>query len=1187
VTAAPGAQSPKEHRGLLGIVVRRPIAVLMVVLAVAVFGLVSLQKLPVTLLPDVSYPTLTVRTEYEGAAPAEVEKLVTRPLEENLAVISNLVSYRSISRAGVSDVILEFEWDTAMTFATQDVREKVDQIKARLPQGVKHPLILRYDPTLDPIMRLALYPKGSDGTDLFELRRVAEEELRRQLESLPGVAAVRVRGGYEEEWRVELAEDRLKLRGISARAVAERIGLENANVAGGVLRDGDRESLVRTLGEISTLEELEELVVGMRGTEPVRIRDIGEVLRGHKERDVITRIRGLESVEVEIFKEAGANVVQVAHAVKTRIYGKDFRNTVVDGEYDPAREQKQDTERSNEIQSGRHGRGRVKTDPAAKVFEEAQEPLAATLGGVGIQTRLLSDQSVFIEKSIDEVRNAALIGAGLAVLVLFAFLRRLSPTAIISIAIPVSVVATFAPLFLVGVTLNIMSLGGLALGIGMLVDSAIVVLESISRRREGGENPVDAAVFGTREVGLAVLASTLTTVAVFLPMVFVEGIAGEFFRDQALAVVFSLLAALLAALFFIPMLASRRIDVSADEAFGGILRRFVPWPMASLIAVQRIQDVTRRGGLWSRFIALPMVAFEIVIRLPLELCFRITVLICAGLIAAIALAIKATLACLSVLCKPLLWLFDRTYAGIEVGYGMLLGKALRTRVLVLALTAALSWLTFSRLDQLGIELVPRIHQGEFTVETELDVGTPVEETDRASVQMASVIRNALRKEGIGVAGLSTAAGVPRDVIAKAGEGRHTSKVHVRLTADGDLENLENRAKAAIRKELNDIPGVRRPTFAHPSLFTTRTTMEVEITGPVLEEIRNVADRLEIEMRDIPGLTDVQTTNRTGYPELVVRPNRRKLTQYSLNAGGVAGIIRDKIQGAVGTRVSQGDRKIDVVVRLPRDEIRKRDDVLNLRVDSDGEEPVPLRAVATVEQRPGPAEIRRVGGERAVILSADVLNLDLAGASTRIEEAVTRLQTKDPAAFREVSVRIAGQREESDRSLRSLVFAGLIAIFLVYIVMASQFESLIHPLVILFTVPLALVGVVFTLEVTDMQVSIVVLIGVILLVGIVVNNAIVLVDCVNQRRRAGLSRDDALMEAGRLRLRPILMTTATTVLGLLPLAVGLGEGAEIRTPMAITVIAGLATSTILTLVVIPVAYSLVSRSGPLRDATGAP
>lgn len=1171
----------RHHQGLIGLVVRRPVAVLMVVLAVATFGLVSLQKLPVTLLPDISYPTLTVRTEYEGAAPAEVEKLVTRALEENLSVISNLVGFRSISRAGVSDVILEFEWDTEMAFATQDVREKVDQVKSRLPQGVEHPLILRYDPTLDPIMRLALYASGDSEVDLYELRRVAEEDLRRQLESLPGIAAVRVRGGYEEEWRIELNEDRLKQRGIAASGLISRIGLENANVAGGVLRDGDRESLVRTLGEIRTLEELRELVVDVKGGEPVRIRDLGTVLRGFKERDVITRIEGRESVEIEIFKEAGANVVDVAHTVKTRLFGKNWNKTLVNGEYDPSLEPEEEEKEDDDKSSRRRGRGGGGSKK--KIVDEKALALAGVMHQNGINARLLSDQSVFIEASISEVRDAALIGAVLAVLVLFAFLRRLSPTAIISVTIPISVVATFAPLFLAGVTLNIMSLGGLALGIGMLVDSAIVVLESISRRRESGDGVIDAAVHGTREVGLAVLASTLTTVAVFLPMVFVEGIAGEFFRDQALAVVFSLLASLIAALFFIPMLASRRMTMKSTGATGRVdlLRRLSPTGFDQYISVRRIRELRAGGG--NRAAAWLGIVFE-AIRLPIEFVARLALAPLLVLIVVLVGIVISTGKGIGLLLAPVLWVFDKAYAALEATYGVVLAGALKVRVVILLVAAGLTWFAWTRTAGLGVELVPKVHQGEFTVESQLDVGTPVETTDRVSATVADLIERALGREGITISGMATSAGVPRDVIAKAGEGKHSSKVHVRIDPEGgDLEALEERAKEAIRQEFASIAGAKRPIFVTPSLFSTKTSLEVEVIGPILEDIRYVADQVEARMRELDGLTDIQSTNRTGYPELVIRPDREQLTLYNLKARDVANLVRDKVQGAVSTRVSRGDRKIDVLVRAPRDEVSEPEDILNLRVNDDGTDPIPLRTVAALDQRPGPAEIRRVRGERAVILSADVKDLDLTRAAEEIEAIVAELRAENPSAFREVSVRVAGQREESDRSMQSMLFAGLIAVFLVYIVMASQFESLIHPLVILFTIPLALVGVVFALEALAIKVSVVVLIGVILLVGIVVNNAIVLVDCVNQRRREGLDRDTALKEAGQLRLRPILMTTTTTVLGLLPLAIGLGEGAEIRTPMAITVIAGLITSTVLTLVVIPVVYSLVSGKGPLATA----
>lgn len=1174
---APGpAVSPA---GLIATTIRRPVAVTMMVLAVAVFGLVSVGKLPVTLLPDVSYPTLTVRTEYEGAAPADIEKLITRRVEETLAVVSNLVNYRSISRAGVSDIILEFEWKTPMTFAAQDVREKVDQVLPRLPEGTKRPLILRYDPALDPVMRIALSSEGDQ--DLAKLRETAEEDIRRKLENIPGVAAVRPRGGFEEEWRIELREDLLKLHGISADAVKQRVQTENANVAGGILRDGDRESLVRTLGEITEPAELRQLVVAVQGGRPVRIEELGDVIVDHRERDVVTRSDGRESVEIEIYKEAGANAVAVCQAVKTRLYGTEWRKRLVNGVYTPRGDE--DRPESGPEASG--GPGKKDEGPLAG---RRDRTLADTLLASGVRTRVLSDQSVFIEKSIDDVKLAAIQGAVLAVAILYLFLRRIGPTLIIGVSIPVSILATFGPLYVAGISLNIMSLGGLALGVGMLVDASIVVLDVITRRRDEGQDFVASAIDGTREVAAAVTSSVLTTVAVFLPIVFVEGVAGEFFRDQAVVVVFSLMASLVASIFFIPMLSARRFGSGGGRSDRAAARARVlalaPWMFPTYVAVRNLD---RAASAWSRGLlrglaSVPVMLFEAAFRLPLELAAR-TAFSAAVLVVALVMGTVYVLARgLGFAVRPLLWAFDRGYLGVEASVRGLLRGALRARLLVVLAAGALCWWAATRIPGLGVELMPEVHQGEFTIESQLAVGTPVERTDDVCVAVTEAVRRALDSESIALAGISSAAGVDRNVIAKAGDGKHTARVHVLLGASERLAEAEERAIGAIRREMASIPDVRDPVFTRPSIFTTRTALEIEVVGDDLDRIRSAASLVEESMRQIEGLTDVQSTWRPGHPELVVRPDREQLARYDLTAGGVAGLLRDKVQGAVSTRVSRGDRKVEVLVRAPRGEVAERDSLLALRVNPGAARPIPLSVVATVDQQPGPAEIRRVAGERAIVLSAVAANLDLGGAARRIEADVAGLRAEHPEAFREINLRIAGQREESERSLDSLLFALAIATFLVYLIMAAQFESLHHPLVILLTIPLSLVGVTFTLEALAIKISIVVLLGGILLVGIVVNNAIVMIDCVNQRRRAGVGRDAALVESVRLRLRPILMTTLTTVLGLLPLALGSGEGEEVQTPMAVTVIAGLASSTVLTLVVIPVVYSLVTRSGPIRS-----
>jgi HAE1 family hydrophobic/amphiphilic exporter-1 len=511
---------------------RRPVAITMMVLAVVIFGLLSFNQLALSLMPDISYPSITVRTEYEGAAPEEVETVVSRPVEQELGVVANLQNITSISKAGQSDVILEFTWDTDINEAISDVREKLDQVF--LPQEIDRPIILRYDPTLDPIMRIGIY---GDET-LFYLRRISEEEIKRALEQVIGVAAVKVKGGLEEEIRVELDEKKLSLTEISITQVKNRLSQENINLAGGSLKEGETEYLVRTLNEFSGVEEMQRLVVGYVNEAPVYLKDIARVYKTNKEREIVTKIDGLEAVEIEIYKSAEANVVAVAERLRTMLFG--------------------DSQMPLPMQSD-----------SAAVVKSAVQSRQGFLGitgslpaGVGIS--LLSDQSVFIENSLNEVQSAALFGGIFAILILLIFLRNIKSTVIVSLSIPISIVATFLPMNMLDVTLNIMSLGGLALGIGMLVDNSIVVLESIFRCREEGDSMLQATIRGTAEVGGAVTASTMTTIAVFFPIVFVKGVAGQVFGDMAITIVFSLLASLAVALVFIPMLASRELRLSGS-----------------------------------------------------------------------------------------------------------------------------------------------------------------------------------------------------------------------------------------------------------------------------------------------------------------------------------------------------------------------------------------------------------------------------------------------------------------------------------------------------------------------------------------------------------------------------------------------------------------------------------------------
>ncbi|HYC76400.1 MAG TPA: efflux RND transporter permease subunit, partial [Planctomycetota bacterium] len=888
-----------------------------------------------------------------------------RPLEENLAVVAGLSSYRSVSRAGTSDVVLEFEWDTPMTFAAQDVREKVDQLLPRLPRGVERPLLLRYDPAFDPVLRLGFY----GAADLYRLRDYGENEIKRRLETIPGVAAVKIKGGYEKEIRVELKERLLRAEKVSPELVNQRLQAENVNVPGGVLRDGDVEYLVRTLNEFRSPEEIGELVVTQQGGRAVRLKDLGEVRVGHKERDVVTRIDGAESVEIEIYKEADANLTAVAQAVKERLFGADWRRTLVDGDYAPP----------------------PATPPAPTADgrpgdKSERKPLAALLPS-GMRLKVLSDQSTFIEGSLREVNEGAFQGALLATLVLFAFLRRLKPTLIIAVAIPVSIVATFAPLYLAGVSLNIMSLGGLALGVGMLVDNSIVVLEAVTRRREAGEGVFAAAVNGAREMSAAVFGSTLTTVVVFLPIVFVEGSAGQIFRDQALAVVFSLLASLAAALVLVPMLAA--LDVPTGAADVGRRRR-------ALAALRRYGRPTRwpsvRGfrrdrGL-RRWALLPWRLAQVPFDAASRLLFFAAALPAAGVAWVVAKFGRA----LGFVLRPPLRLFDLGFSFVQRAVAATLAGALRARLLTLAIVGVLGAAAAIAYGGLRQDLLPAVRQGLFYVEIQFDVGTPVERTDARALALESVARDALARAGVVPASVSLVSGTPRDAQAKPGDGSHTTRLWFRLRiGDGRVAEVEDRARAAVLAAFEAVPGVGAPVVDAPQLFRASQPLEVEITGADPARLREAAEILERETARLPGVTGVRSTVRRGRPEIVVRPDREALARYDLKLGDVAAVVRAKVQGEVATRFSENDRRIEVRTRLPEDETASAAAVSQLQVNPGRTPPIPLSAVATVETSAGPAEIRHVGGRRAEIVAADLAGLDLRGAADALAAIVRRAE----------------------------------------------------------------------------------------------------------------------------------------------------------------------------------------------------
>ncbi|MGI3001969.1 efflux RND transporter permease subunit [Shewanella algae] len=1070
--------------------VKRPVTVWMFMLAVILFGMVGFSRLAVKLLPDLSYPTLTIRTLYEGAAPVEVEQLISKPIEEAVGIVKGLRQISSISRSGMSDVVLEFEWGTEMDMASLDVREKLDTIE--LPLDVKKPLLLRFNPNLDPIMRLALPAPKATEAELKRLRTYAEEELKRDLESLSGVAAVRLSGGLEQEVHILLNQQKLAQLDLSSEAIRNRISEENVNLSAGKVIQGDREYLVRTVNQFHSLDELANVIVYQKGNTLVRLGEIAEVIDAFKERSDITRIGGKESIELAIYKEGDANTVAVANKLKSQL---------------------------------QQMRSEAK-DSATPVPE------------------IIYDQSEFIESAVSEVTSSALIGSLLAMLVIYLFLRDIIPTLIISISIPFSVIATFNMMYFADISLNIMSLGGIALAVGLLVDNAIVVLENIDRCKAQGMDRRQAAITGTKEVAGAIFASTLTTLAVFVPLVFVDGIAGALFADQALTVTFALLASLLVALTSIPMLASREGFTMLPE----LVKRDKPQPPAGKLGKLKHYSAT---------------VFTFPFLLLLSYLPRL-------LLTLVLIVTRLLVWLVSLVMKPLSRLFNLCYGWLADGYRPLLNLALKFRGITLALAIAVTAISGVLMSRLGMELIPPMNQGEFYVEILLPPGSEVSQTDAVLQRLALAIKD--REEVKHAYSQAGSGGLMTSDTRRGGENWGRLQV---VLAD---HRAFDQVAAKLRSTLRTIPELEAQ-IKYPELFSFKTPLEIELSGYELEQLKTSAASLVKALEGDPRFVDVSSSLREGQPELSIRFDHARMAALGLDAPTVATSIAQRVGGTVASKYTLRERKIDILVRSELDERNQISDIDAMLINPSSPQPIPLSAVADVSLTLGPSAINRISQQRVAIVSANLAYGDLNQAVASAKHILSQLTL--PAS---VQSRFGGQNEEMEHSFQSLKIALILAVFLVYLVMASQFESLLHPLLILMAVPMALSGSIYGLAITSTQLSVIVFIGLIMLAGIVVNNAIVLVDRINQLRQSGKQRLDAIKQAAASRLRPILMTTLTTNLGLLPMAIGLGDGSEVRAPMAITVIFGLSLSTLLTLVVIPVLYALFDRKQYAEPAT---
>ncbi len=1077
---------------------RRPVAVAMLVLAVVLLGAISFERLPIDLLPDVSFPRLVVYTGYPNVAPAEIERLVTEPIEQQAAAVPGVEKVTSLSQEGISLVTLRFAWGTDMDFAALNVREKLDNIRERFPETAERPTILRVDPQAEPVLTVSLTGGGS----LLETKEVAEDVFRRRLEQLEGVAQASVTGGLDREIQVNVDLALLESNGITLAEVSRALDQANYSDLGGTILRGRYRYPLRTLGEFQTVQEISNVVVGQQqlsggqgeagqpGDEDtafrlVRLRDIATVVDGFAEREEIARYNASESVGLLVFKEAGANTVAVSEDVQETL--------------DLLRQQYPD-----------------------------------------FVAEIASDQAAFIDESISNVVQALILGGLLAFVVLFFFLRDPRYPVAIALAIPISVIGTFALMDAFSVSLNVMSLGGLALGVGMLVDNSIIVLENIFRHRQAGMGTLEAAARGAEEVQGAITASTLTTISVFGPIIYVEGVAGELFASLSLAVAFSLLASLAVALTLLPTMAAhfRGDEAKSPDAAAS--------PSAAKPPPATLSGKVARVAAWT--LSLP---FRI-IRGALSL---------ARQLASFWLELAGRI--LSTVFSPFFRVFDRMFNIFAVWYHGVLARSLDRRGTVLtvaggALAGCLVLATY--LDR---DLLPNVDQGAFDVRVELAEGTQL----RATAEAVEVLEAALMDDPAVAAVFSH---IGRDIQAKGDEGQssglHTAAIQVRVQDGTSTEEVVSRVRS-IESEFP--PGsisfeTGQATALGQILGGGEADIAVRLRGEDLDDTHRFARAVRQRLSTLSEIRNVRIGSERGQPQFQISIDREAAANYNIDPRVVAESIAAAMRGDLATEFVDFDRKIAVMVRLPDDQRYDAATLDKLRVGG-----IPLRELVTVRETVGPAEIRREDQGRVVTVYADVASGGLAGAITAIEGT---LETMQPPY--EVRVDVGGENEEMRRSFRDLAFAFGLALLLVYMILAAQFESFVHPFTILMAVPLALVGAVLALALTGQGLNTMSLIGVVILVGIVVNDAIVKVDFINQARARGRNLRDAILEAGEVRLRPIVMTTVTTVLGLLPMALGIGRGADLRAPMAISVIGGLLVATALTLIVVPVVYSVV-------------
>lgn len=1035
-------------KGLIRSSTLRPVAVSIIYLSIVMVGLMAFRQLSVDLLPDVDVPRISITTQYEGVAPEEMETLVTRPIEQATSTIEGVERLEATSSEGLSRVQLQFAWGVSLEQALDDVRVALDRVRATLPEEASQPSVHKFDLSSVPIAFLGLSGPG----DPRRLKYLAQDDLSRALERVPGVASVDVQGGRDREIHVSLDGARLSALGISATQVAAALDRENRTVSAGDMRDSGREVVIRTAGEFKSLDEIAGVVITTREGNPIHVRDVGKV------EDSIRKVRselwidGAPGIRLRVYKQSGANTVKVVKAVKAEL---------------------------ERINSEYEGRARLS---------------------------LIWDSSDYIKAAITNVSEEAAIGSFLAVLVLLFFLRNLRATLVVASAIPVSMIATFAIMHFRGMTLNIVSFGALALSIGMLVDSAIVILENIERKHDDGLGPQDAAIEGAGEVAAAVTSGAITTVAVFVPVVFMGGFIGVLFSEMAEVVTFSQACALLVALTFVPMIASR------------LLRR---------------RELRPQTGVRHR----------------------------------ISQAIGRFL--------------DR----VDGAYGRVIGAVLAAPWAVILCSVIVFGASIVFAKRIGVEVVPQADEGRIDISLELPVGTPLETTSGAMQDAERRVRSALVDGEL--SHVMTTAG-PENWWRPGGSNE--GKIELSLTPRGQRKRSSEQVEVSIRKSLEGIVGARLQIRQSTSNIMTRIIrrgedrLAVEIRGHDLEKANAVAREVVAVMKETPNVTFARPDRELGQPERVINVDRARAAELGLGSADVAMAVEHYVLGKVATRYRDAGDEFDVRVMLADKERARLDQLPDMPIVAADGRRVALRAIVTIGERSGPSSISRLDQERVLRVNGGVASgKPLNEVAAAVKERIRGIDA--PEGF---SLVVAGEIAGGDETFSTFLIGILLAVFLVYAAMAVQFESVRHPLVVMVSVPFAFTGVIAALWLSNTTFNMNSGLGVIVLVGVATNNAIVLVDYANTLiREQGAELRAAVISAGTRRLRPILMTTLTTLLGLAPLALAAGEGSEAQAPLARTLFGGLFTSTLVTLLLVPCVYYLVERKKHAARAAVAP